>query len=211
MKQSQTPVQQSPKNLAVEPVDIFKPLFSVVDKNHLKTCPCHQHLVEQRFEKLWDEELKEIDDDTPAYAIESRKHQLYEVALEQVAAELPLNTLCPLEVEATKKSLEMFVNSHYDLNNPVVYGIVRNALNMELASFRLGLLSKGSDLLVKTVDDTGRPHWVINPSVEASRKASESVIKAFEILSKIVDGQLNKNVNVNVEAKAIPFEELFKK
>ena len=38
-------------------------------------------------------------------------------------------------------------SSDYDLSDPVVFGIVKNALSLELSSFRLQLLSKDSKLL----------------------------------------------------------------
>ncbi len=186
---------------------LFEPLFSVIDKNHLKVCPCQQNLVEDRFRLLCDKHLKDLDSE-PDYVIESRKKQLYELSLTQIADELPVNSLCPLEVNAMNDNIKMFVNSHYDLNNPVVFGIVKNALSLELSTFRLQLLSKDSDMVVKSVDDNGKIHWVINPAIEASRKSSESVIKAFEILSRVVDG--NKNVNVNLDIDVVPFNDLFK-
>jgi hypothetical protein len=55
-------------------------------------------------------------------------------------------------------------------------------------------------LLRSVVDDRGATKWELNPVVDASRKSSEAVIRAMQILSNIVDGQKNLNVNVDVDA-----------
>ncbi len=188
---------------------IYDPLISNVDINHLRVCPCYKPEVDERFNLLWEDEEENIKEDTPDYVIHSLKKNTYNEALQQIAAELPLGTKCPLEKSAISSSIAMFSNSHYDLTNPVVFNIVKNALNIELNTFRLQLMSNTSDLVSKTVKEDGSVSWILNPSVEASRKSSETIIKAMEILSRIVDGNLQKNLNISVDLEVIKFDDLF--
>mgnify|MGYP001408181119 CR=1 FL=1 len=185
----------------------YNELISDVDYGHLTSCPCHNHLVEEQFQLLWpkrEAQLKAEGKFDDEYVVSSNKTGLRSRIRKELAAKFSnKNKKCPLEYATVSNTLKLFVNSHYDLNNPVVYGIVRKTLEQELISFRLNLKVKDDSLLVWKEGREGSGEWVLNPLVEANRRASESIIKAFEVLSKIVDGTLNKNVNIEIDASKV--------
>ncbi len=202
-RQTNEIVTQETNTLSSQSIELFYPILSTIDTDHIRVCPCHSEQVNRLFQERWNKELatfaadgvKHVD-----YVLNSLRIDCYVSCLSEVVSNLPSNTKCPLEIASINASLLMFDNSHYDLSDPVVFSIVKNALNVELNNFRLQLLSKDSSLLRTNTNEHGDTKWELNPTVEASRKSSDTIIRAMQILSNIVDGQKTTNINVNVDA-----------
>lgn len=180
----------------------YSDMISVCNARHLLNCPCHDDVIKQAFDKHWPDEMKRIDveghsDD--AVVISSRKQALLKSIRESFGERfVEQDKRCPLEQQRLKDSLSLFVNSQYDLSNPVIHGIVRKALEQDLLSFRMNLRVSRDDLLLWRETSSGG-EWVVNPLVSANQRASDSIIRALETISKIVDGTLSKNVNFEVD------------
>lgn len=184
----------------------YEDLVSVCNSRHLHNCMCQNDRVQQLFNNRWDVEYSKLCDDgysDDTTVIASRRQSLLHSIRDEVGSELSAKGVrCPLERSRLKTSLSLFLNSHYDLSNPVISGIVRKALEQDLLAFKMNLQITNKDLLVWK-DSINGGEWVLNPLVSANQNASKAVINALETVSRIADGTLSKNLNVEVSSDRV--------
>ena len=195
-----------------EPVAKFEPLLSFISEEHLRMCSCMKHLVRKNMRRKIEQIKHQINrayqSDIPEEEIIILKESLERKGRAQVIEEtsqecIASNIRCPIERELIRSTINIF-GDKYDLNDPRVFTIIQSVINHQLSAHRMQLYSTSHGLTQTQYDRDGNVSYRLNPVEAEKRKFDDSLIKAMEILSNMIDGQKISGNFVVVNA-----EELF--
>lgn len=185
----------------------FADILSICNASHIKNCRCYETEVSERLHLEWPEVFSQLCEEgygDNSQVISSRKEGLLNSIINEIGSKNAEKLIrCPLEAKSVERSFTMFLDSHYDMSNPVVFGIVRKALEQELFAFRMSMRVDADSMLVWHDRGEKGGEYVLNPLVDANRRASDFVLKASEVLSRIVDGTLSKQITVDLDASRV--------
>jgi len=183
--------QQKNNNLQTA-TKYFDDLLSLISVKHQNKCDCTKKLYEEQYKIIYDIEVQRLKDDGLFDDDNARSNRLKEVEwfAKQKVSEIcdKQGIRCNTERGLIAGELSLFVDK-YDLSDPKVYVIVKNALKLALTEHRLGVDIGFNDVIYETESKNGNIYRNINPAVEAAYKYNEACIKAIETLHKLTEGE----------------------
>lgn len=192
----------------------FDTLLSYISTEHISICACQKDKIRDRFNS----KLKEIEkrikrakrQKVEEEELEILRNSLLRKAREDTVAEISVECIsneirCPVERDAIKTTIELF-NNKYDLIDPRVYMVVKSVINHQLSAHRMQYYSTSYGLMQEHTDRDGNVSYKLNPVEEEKRKFDDSIIKAMEILSRMIDGETHNHTGVIAVVSA---DELF--
>ena len=167
----------------------FKEMAEICNTKHLEVCDCQKSAIDLAIDDIRKrdsdkrEELKDdkiaLDYREIAYVREAKKF-IAKLCVDE-------RTRCPIETREIMSVLEIFMN-RYDFSDPRVFMIIKSVVNHTLSSHRMQKFSNFHGVVQELFDRNGNMSLVLNPVESSKQKFDESIVKAIEVLNRVIDG-----------------------
>ena len=177
----------------------FVSMASLCNAKHLEVCSCQNPAITKVYQDIYNSDFEKQEEfkDSP-YILESRRDRYKNDAIKHVASLcIKDGVRCSFEIKEILNIIGLF-DEKYEMNDPRVFMIVRSLIAHKLSAIRMQCYSSYHGLLQEQFDKDGNSSFVLNPVEESKRKFDDAVIKAVEVLNKIVDGEKS---NLNLSGK----------
>lgn len=179
----------------------FLNILSSISVRHQRVCNCQRNLYNKFYLDLYNKEIETLKQDGLFDDEAAKFNRLEEVKWKSMEAVevycIANDIICDVERDMIANEIKLFVG-RYDINDPRVYIIVKNALKLALNEHRLSLELGKNGVVYETMSKNGSTYTNINPAVEAAYKYNEACIKAVETLNRIIEGE---KIDVTIGAK----------
>ena len=175
-------------------VNGFKEMAEICNIIHLRTCNCQHKNITKVSEKAIQNNSKQLNEykDQPQI-YNSRVEAIKDRSL-QIVADYCVEKIvrCPYEIKEIKEIVGLF-KEKYKLEDPRVYIIIKSLIAHKLSAVRMQRYSNAKGILQEYQDKEGNLRYALNPVEGAKLAYDNAVIKAVEVLNRIVDGELIKH------------------